>query len=119
MRETKFGRSGHSVDNGARRKYNSPKCNSRLLGELSEKYAAILAQSRSGGQKTVTLEQSVSELSKVIAMQTPENSGNETQKQTMGVVESQVPIGYDSRNMGLILKTEPTKTEKVKRMRLV
>ena len=84
------------------------------LGGLSEQYEVILAQSRTDGQRTDTLEQIVSELRGVIAMKTPENSDTETQKQTIGVVAIQVPIGPYNRNLGLKLKTEPIMTENSK-----
>ena len=51
----------------------------KLLGRLSEQYEMILAQSLADGQRTDTVEQSVKNLSKVIAMQNPENSDIESQ----------------------------------------
>ena len=62
----------------------------------------ILAQSLADGQRTDTVEQSVSELSKVIALKTRENSDIETQYQTMGAVESLAQVGPDARNMGFL-----------------
>ena len=101
MRGAKCGRSERSVGNSARKR-NSPKCNSQTFRGLSEQYGMLLAHSRADGKSADTLEQRVSELSKVVAMKTQGNSDIETQNQTMGVVEGQVQVGSGARNLGSI-----------------
>ena len=54
------------------------------------------------------LEQIISDLSKSIAMKTQENSDNNAQI-TMGVAESQVSIGPDTRNLGVEVAKETAK----------
>ena len=90
-----------------------------LLGELFEQFEIMLAKCRVGGQRAATLGRSVWELGIVIAVKTQSNTDNETQIQTMGVVESQVAIGYDNRNLGLKLKAGPIRKEIAKCMSLV
>ena len=66
-----------------------------------------LTKSQVGGRGTDTLEQCVMELNR--EMGTQENSDGEAEKQSMGLVESLVPNGSDTRYLGLVLKTAPIK----------
>ena len=74
--------------------YNRPKWNSKLLEVLSVKCAKILAKSQLSGQVTDFLEQNIMELSKVITMETQENSdNNNAQNRTMGVFGVRYQLG--------------------------